>query len=74
MYYENIFSKCCKSNQSEEIFVIKKAIQGYVIVGRNSAEIDGKFYEQELQKNKNAVFMNEKMIKKKLIHCILYHN
>ena len=52
--YKNIFAKSYTPNRSEEVFVIKKVKNtvpwSYVINGFNEEEIDGTFYENELQK------------------------
>ena len=55
--YKNIFAKGYTRNWSEEVFVIKKVKSTvpwtYVINNLNREEIDGMFYENELQKNRS---------------------
>ena len=52
--YKKVFAKSYTPNRSEEVFVIKKVKNtvpwSYVINGFNEEEIDGTFYENELQK------------------------
>ena len=54
--YKNIFTKGSAANWSEEVFVIKKVKNTvpwtYVINDLNNEEINGTFYEKELQKTK----------------------
>ena len=63
------FEKGYTPNWTEEIFTISK-IQytnpiTYKIIDFNDEEIEGTFYEQELQKSTQEVFRIEKIIKKK---------
>jgi len=63
------FEKGYTPNWTEEIFTISK-IQytdpiTYKIIDYNNEEIEGTFYEQELQKSTQEVFRIEKIIKKK---------
>ena len=68
--YKNIFAKGSVSNWSEEVFVIPK-VKNTVpwisfIIDLKGKEIVGKFYEKELQKQKNQKeFRVEKVIKRK---------
>ena len=67
--YKNIFAKGYTPNWFEEVFVIKKIKNtvpwGYAIDYRNSEEINGTFYERELQKIEQQEFRKEKVIRKK---------
>ena len=67
--YENIVAKVYKTNQSEDVFVIKKVKNRvpwtYVINDLNDGEIIGTFYEKELQKTNQQDFRLEKVIKRK---------
>ena len=67
--YENIVAKGYKTNQSEDVFVIKKVKNRvpwtYVINDLNGEEIIGAFYEKELQKTNQKEFRIEKVIKRK---------
>ena len=60
---------------SEEIFVIKNVKNTvpwtYVINDLNNEEIIGSFYEKELQKTNQKEFRIEKILKKKVINCML---
>ena len=73
--YKNIFAKGYAPNWSEEIFVIKKVKNTvpwtYVINDHNNEEIIGRFYEKELQKTNQKEFRIEKILKKKVINCML---
>ena len=66
--YENIFTKGCMPNWSEEIFIIKKIKNTvpwtYVINDLNGKDIIGTFYENELQKTDQKQFRIEKVLKK----------
>ena len=63
------FEKGYTPNWTEEIFSISKIQHTdpitYRITDYNNEEIDGTFYEQELQKSTQEVFRIEKIIKKK---------
>ena len=67
--YKNNFAKGCTPNQSEDVFVIKRAKNTvpwiYVINDFNGEEIVGTFYEKELQKTNQKDFRIEKVIKRK---------
>ena len=67
--YKNIFAKGFTSDQSEEVFVIKKFKNTvpwtYVINDLNADEIIGKLYEKKLQKANQQEFRIEKVITKK---------
>ena len=67
--YKNIFAKGYTSNQSEEVFVIKKVKNivpwTYSINDLNGEEIIGTFDEKELQKPNQQEFRIEKVIKEK---------
>ena len=73
--YKNIFAKGYTPNWSEEVFVIKKVKNTvpwtYVINDLNGEEIMGTFYEKELQKTNQEEFRIEKVIKRKVIKCML---
>ena len=62
--YKNIFAGRYAPNWSEEVFVISKIKNTvpwtYVIRDLNDEEIDGTFYEQELQKTNKKEFRIEK--------------
>ena len=70
--YENIVAKGYKTNQSEDVFVIKKVKNRvpwtYVINDLNDEEIIGTFYEKELQKTNQQDFRIKKVIKEKEIN------
>ena len=67
--YKHIFAKGYTSNQSEEVFVIKKVKHTvpwiYVINDLNDEETLGTFYGKESQKEIQKEFRIEKVIKKK---------
>ena len=64
--YNNIFAKGYDPNWSEEIFVVKNTIPWiYVISHLNGEEINGSFYEEELQKTNQKEFRIEKILKTK---------
>ena len=67
--YKNTFAKRCAPNWSEEIFVISNvkntAPWTYIISALNGEEIDGTFYEKELQKTNETEFKGERVIKRK---------
>ena len=68
--YKNLFAKSYTPNWSKEIFVIKEIKNTvpwtYVIDDLNDEEINGTFYEKELQKIDQQEFRKEKVIKKKV--------
>jgi hypothetical protein len=66
---KNIFEKGYTPRWTEEVFTITK-IQytdppTYKITDYNGEEIQGSFYEQELQKTKQEIFRIEKIIRKR---------
>ena len=67
--YKNIFAKGYMPNWSEEIFIISKIKNTvpwtYDINDFNGGEINGTFYEKELQKTDQKEFRIEKVLKKK---------
>ena len=67
--YKNILAKGYTPNCSEEVFVIKKIKNTvpwtYVINDLNSEEINGTFYEKELQQTNQKEFRIEKVINRK---------
>ena len=67
--YKNIFAEGYVPNWPEEVFVIKKVKNTvpwtYVISDLKGQEINGKFYEKELQKTNQKEFRVEKVIKRK---------
>ena len=73
--YKNIFAKDYTPNWSEEVFIIKEIKNAvpwtYVINDLNGEKIIGTFYEKELQKIDQQEFRIEKVIKEKVINCML---
>ena len=67
--YKNIFAKGYAPNWWDEIFVIKKVKNTVpwtcVINDLNAEEINGRFYEKELQKTNQKEFRIEKILKRK---------
>ena len=67
--YKNIFAKGYTPNWSKEVFVVNKvqntAPWTYLINDLNGEEIQGSFYEKELQKTNQKEFRIEKVIKRK---------
>ena len=67
--YKNNFAKGYTPNWSEEVFVINKiknaVLWTYVINDLNGEEINGVFYEKELQKTNQKEFRIEKVLKRK---------
>ena len=67
--YKNIFTKGYTPNWSEVVFIIKKVKNTvpwtYIINDLNGEEINGTFYEKELQKTNQEEFRIEKVIKRK---------
>ena len=67
--YKNIFAKGYMQNWSEESFIISKIKNTvpwtYDINDFNGGEINGTFYEKELQKTDQKEFRIEKVLKKK---------
>ena len=67
--YKNIFAKGYTPNWSEEVFVINKIKNAvtwtYIINDLNGEEINGSFYEKELQKTNQKEFRIEKVLKRK---------
>ena len=67
-------ANCYTPNWSEEVFVIKKikntVTPSYVIGDLNDEEINGIFYEKDLQETSQTEFRVEKVIKRKCV--ILY--
>ena len=79
---EKTFDKIYTQRWTEEVFTISK-IQltisvTYKITDYNGMEIQGSFYEQELQKTKQDIFRIEKIIKqqgnKSLVKWLSYHD
>ena len=72
---KNIFAKGYTPNWSEEVFAIKKVKNTvpwtYVINDLNGEEIMGTFYEKEYQKTNQEEFRIEKVIKKRVLKCML---
>ena len=66
---KNIFAKSYMPNCSEDVFVVNKVQNAvpltYLINDINGEEIEGRFYEKELQKTDQKEFRIEKVIKKK---------
>ena len=67
--HKNIFGKGYTPNWSEEFFVVSKTKNAvpwtYVINDLNGEEINGTFYEKELQKTNQKEFIIEKVTKRK---------
>ena len=67
--YKNVFVKGYTPNWSEEFFVVSKIKNTgrwtCVINDLNGEEINGTFYEKELQQNNQKEFRIEKVIKRK---------
>ena len=67
-YKRSIFDKGCTPNWTEEIFVIDRVIPTSPITSSIAdlmgEVIEGSFYEQELQKAKQAIFTIERVIKR----------
>ena len=67
--YKNIFAKRYTPNWSEEVFIVSKVKNTvpwtYVINDLNGEEINGTFYEKELQKTSQEEFKIEKVLKRK---------
>ena len=67
--YKNIFAKGYTPNWSEEVFIVNKVENTvpwtYSINDLNGKEIEGRFYEKELQKADQKDFRIEKVITKK---------
>ena len=67
--YKNIFAKGYTPYWSEEVFVaskIKHALSWtYVVSDLNGEEINGSFYEKELQNTSQEKFRIEKVLKRK---------
>ena len=65
---KTVFEKGCTTRWTEEVFN-KSEIQftdppTYKIIDNNGEEIQGTFYEQEMQKNDQKIFRIEKVIRK----------
>ena len=67
--YKNIFAKGYRPNWSEELFVVNKVQNtvpwSYLINDLKFEEINGSFYEKELQNTNQKEFRIEKVIKRK---------
>ena len=67
--YKNIFAKRYAPNWSEEVFIVSKVKNTVpwtcVINDLNGEEINGTFYEKELQKTSQEEFRIEKVLKRK---------
>jgi len=65
---KRLFEKGFTPNWTEEVFTISKIQRTnpvtYKITDYNGEEIQGTFYEQELQKTSQEVFIIEKVVKK----------
>ena len=76
------FDKGCSERWTEEVFTISKIKLTipvtYKITDYNGEEIQGSFYEQELQKTKQDIFRIEKIIKqqgnKSLVKWLVYND
>ena len=69
MKKKRMFEKGFTPNWSEELFTIEEVKPTkpitYKIKDKNSEEVKGSFYEQELQKSKQTIFRIEKVLKKR---------
>ena len=67
--YKNIFAKGYAPNWSEKVFVVSKikntVLWTYVVSDLNCEEINGSFYEKELQKTNQEKNRIEKVLKRK---------
>ena len=67
--YKSIFAEGYTANWSGEVFVISKIKNTvpwtYVINDLNGEEINGSFYEKELQRTSQKVFRIERVLKRK---------
>ena len=67
--YKNIFAKGYAPNRSKEVFIISKINNTvpwtYVISDLNGEDITGSFYEKELQRTNQQIFIKEKIITRK---------
>jgi len=65
---KGLFEKGFPSNWTEEVFIVSKIQRTnpvtYKITDYNGEEIQGIFYEQELQKTSQKVYGIEKIVKK----------
>ena len=80
---KKIFHKGYTQRWTEEVFKISKIqltiLVTYKITDYNEEEIQGSFYEQELQKTKQDIFMIEKIKMKQqgnknLVKWLVYHD
>ena len=66
---KDLFEKGFTTNWTEEQFTINKVLHTrpwtYKVVDKNNEEVHGSFYEEELQKSKQAVYRIEKLLKKR---------
>ena len=73
--YKNIFAKGYVPNWSEEVFIvneIKNTVPWtYTINDLNGEKVIERFYEKELQKTNHKEFRIEKVLKKRVISCML---
>ena len=73
--YKNIFAKAYVPNWSEEVFIvneIKNTVPWtYTINDLNGEKVIGTFYKTELQKTNQKEFRIEKILKGKVISCML---
>ena len=73
--YKNIFAKGHVPNWSEEVFVVNKIKNivpwTYTISDLSGVPITETFYEKELQKANQKEFRIEKVLKKRVIRCML---
>ena len=64
---KGLFEKCFTPNWTEEVFTVSKIQRTnpvtYKITDLNDEEIQGTFYEQELQKTSQEVYRIEKIVK-----------
>jgi len=65
---KGLFEKCFTPNWTEEVFTVSKVQRTnsiiYKITDYNDKEIQGTFYEQELQNSTQEVFRIDKVVKK----------
>lgn len=69
MKKKQFFEKGYTPNWTEEMFTIKQVLYTdpptYKIIDYNGEEIEGSFYEEELQKTRQEIFRIEKVLKRK---------
>ena len=76
--YKNVFAKGYVPHWSEEDFIVNEMKNTvpwtYAISDLNGEKVIGTFYEKELQKTNQKEFRIERVLKKKVISCMLNGN